>query len=85
MDQKNKLYVGNLSYDIDNERLSSMFSEYGEIKEATVIMDRLTNKSKGFGFVTFANDEDADKALRELDGKEIQGRNLKVNVAKPRI
>ncbi|OIP22395.1 RNA-binding protein [bacterium CG_4_10_14_0_2_um_filter_33_32] len=85
MDQKNKLYVGNLSYDIDNERLSSMFSEYGEIKEATVIMDRLTNKSKGFGFVTFANDEDADKAVRELDGKEIQGRNLKVNVAKPRI
>ena len=85
MDQKNKLYVGNLAYDIDNERLSSMFSEYGEIKEATVIMDRLTNKSKGFGFVTFANDEDADKAVRELDGKEIQGRNLKVNVAKPRI
>lgn len=82
MDQKNKLYVGNLSKDVNDEKLSSMFSEFGDIKEAVVIMDG--DVSKGFGFVTFNNDEDADKAAKALDGKEIDGMAIKVNVARPR-
>jgi len=83
MDQKNKLFVGNLSNDVTNEKLSEMFSDQGEIKESAVIMDKEANTSKGFGFVTFAKDEDAEKAIKELDGKEIDGKNIKVNLAKP--
>jgi len=83
MDQ-NKLYVGNLSYDVNNESLTDMFKEFGEVTEAVVIVDRDTNRSKGFGFVTFTKEEDAAKAIKELDGKEIDGRNIKVNVSKPR-
>lgn len=83
MDQKNKLYVGNLSYDMTDENLSKIFSEHGEVTETVVITDRMSGRSKGFGFVTFAKDEDADKAAKELDGKEIGGRNIKVNIAKP--
>ena len=83
-DQKNKLYVGNLSYDMTDETLSQLFSEHGEVTEASIIMDKMSNRSKGFGFVTFAKDEDADKAVKELDGKEIKGRNIKVNLAKPK-
>ncbi len=83
MDQ-NKLYVGNLSYDVNNESLTDMFKEFGEVTEAVVIVDRDTSRSKGFGFVTFTKEEDAAKAIKELDGKEIDGRSMKVNVAKPR-
>jgi RNA recognition motif-containing protein len=83
MDQ-NKLYVGNLSYDVNNESLTDMFKEFGEVTEAVVIVDRETNRSKGFGFVTFTKEEDAAKAIKELDGKELDGRSIKVNVAKPR-
>ena len=83
MDQ-NKLYVGDLSYDVTKERLTDMFKEFGEITEAVVIVDRETNRSKGFGFVTFTKEEDAAKAIKGLDGKEMDGRNIKVNVAKPR-
>jgi RNA recognition motif-containing protein len=83
MDQ-NKLYVGNLSYDVNNESLTDMFKEFGEVTEAVVIVDRDTNRSKGFGFVTFTKEEDAAKAIKELDGKEIDGRNIKVNVSRPR-
>ena len=83
MDQ-NKLYVGNLSYDVNNESLTDMFKEFGEVTEAVVIVDRDNNRSKGFGFVTFAKEEDATKAIKELDGKEMGGRNIKVNVSKPR-
>ena len=83
MDQ-NKLYVGNLSNDVNNESLTDMFKEFGEVTEAVVIVDRETNRSKGFGFVTFTKEEDAAKAIKELDGKEIDGKNIKVNVAKPR-
>ena len=61
-----------------------MFKEFGEVTEAVIIMDRMSNRSKGFGFVTFANDADAEKAISALDGKEMGGKNIKVNVAKPR-
>lgn len=84
MDPKNKLYVGNLSYETTNESLSEMFSEHGEVTEATVITDKMSGRSKGFGFVTFAKDEDAEKAIQALDGKEVGGRNIKVNLAKPK-
>ena len=78
-----KVYVGNLAFTVKEEELREKFATYGELTEVTIIMDRMSGRSKGFGFVTFANDEDAKKAIAELDGKEFQGRNIKVNEAKP--
>jgi len=83
MMQQNKLYVGNLSYSVDESQLRDLFTAYGEISEVTLIKDRETGRSKGFGFVTFASTEAAEKAL-EQNGKEHEGRPLKVNVAKER-
>lgn len=80
---KNKLFVGSLPWSINNETLRELFAQYGEITEAVVISDRMTGRSKGFGFVTFAKEEDAQKAL-EMDGKEVEGRTIVVNVAKPK-
>ncbi|HJZ23613.1 hypothetical protein A3H80_02810 [Candidatus Roizmanbacteria bacterium RIFCSPLOWO2_02_FULL_37_19] len=82
MDQ-NKLFVGGLPWSVTSESLKELFAQYGEIKEAIIINDRDTGKSKGFGFVTFTNANDAQKAL-EMSGKEIDGRSIVVNVAKPR-
>jgi RNA recognition motif-containing protein len=82
MDQ-NKLFVTGLPWSINNDSLKELFTSYGEITEAVVIMDRETQRSKGFGFVTFANAESAKTAL-EMDGKEVEGRTLVVNVARPR-
>jgi RNA recognition motif-containing protein len=82
MDQ-NKLFVGNLPWSMNNDTLNELFAQYGAITEAIVISDRDSGRSKGFGFVTFTNPEDAKKAL-EMDGKEIDGRAIVVNVAKPR-
>ncbi len=82
MDKK-KLFVAGLPWSINNDSLRELFSQYGEITEAVVIMDRNTEKSKGFGFVTFADEESAQKAL-EMDGKEVEERTLVVNIAKPR-
>ena len=78
-----KVYVGNLSFDIDSEKLRELFASYGEVEEAIVISDKFSGRSKGFGFVTFANDEGAKKAISEMNDKEIEGRKLKVNEAKP--
>lgn len=78
-----KVYVGNLSFKISSDQLKEIFSQYGEITEANVISDKYSGRSKGFGFVTFAKDSDADKAISELDGKEFEGRALKVNEARP--
>lgn len=80
---KNKLFVGSLPWSITSDALRELFAQYGEITEAMVISDRMTGRSKGFGFVTFANEQDAQKAL-EMDGKQIEGRTIVVNVAKPR-
>jgi cold-inducible RNA-binding protein len=79
-----KLYVGNLSYSVSSEELERMFSEFGEIEDAVVITDRQSGRSKGFGFVTFAEDNSAQSAIDSLNGKEVEGRALTVNVAKPR-
>ncbi len=80
---KNKIFVGSLPWSINNDSLKELFSKYGEVTEAVVIMDRETNKSKGFGFVTFATPESAQKAL-EMSGQEVDGRAIVVNIAKPR-
>ena len=77
-----KLYVGNLPYSVDNDQLSQLFATFGQVVSAVVIMDRQTNRSKGFGFVEM-EDADAEKAMKEMDGKEIDGRTLKVNEARP--
>ena len=78
-----KVYVGNLPFSVEQEKLKELFASYGEIEEATVISDKFSGRSKGFGFVTFKNDEDAKKAIAEMTEKDIEGRKLKVNEAKP--
>jgi len=78
-----KVYVGNLPWSVDHAKLTEMFSSYGEIEEAIVISDKHSGRSKGFGFVTFKEDESGKKAISEMNDKEIEGRNLKVNEAQP--
>ena len=78
-----KVYVGNLSFSVSDNELKELFSSYGEITEAVVIKDKFSGRSKGFGFVTFADDASAQKAISEMNGKEVQGRALKVNEARP--
>ncbi|RJO66159.1 MAG: RNA-binding protein [Myxococcales bacterium] len=79
----NKLYVGNLSWNTDGAALENAFGGYGTITETKVITDRETGRSRGFGFVTFSNEEDAQKALA-MDGAQIDGRTLKVSLARER-
>ena len=78
-----KIYVGNLPFSFTDKELSELFSVYGELSEASIIKDKQTGRSKGFGFVTFANEEDAQKAVSEMNGKDVGGRELKVSEAKP--
>jgi RNA recognition motif-containing protein len=77
-----KLYVGNLTYDTTEDNLVELFSEYGEVLSAQIIIDRDTNRSKGFGFVEMA--DGADEAANALNGQDFRGRNLTVNEARPR-
>ncbi|MBN1764399.1 MAG: RNA-binding protein [Sedimentisphaerales bacterium] len=79
-----KLYVGNMSYDVSNADLEQMFSAHGTVESAQIINDRDSGRSKGFGFVEMSNDAEAQAAIQALDGKDCQGRALKVNEAKPR-
>lgn len=78
-----KVYVGNLPFGVDQEKLKELFSEFGDVEEAVVISDRFSGRSKGFGFVTFAEDAAADKAIAKMNEKEVEGRQLRVNEAKP--
>ena len=80
-----KLYIGNLPYEMDNEELGKLFSEYGTVSSSVVITDRDTRRSKGFGFVEMEHSEEADQAIKELDGKDIKGRNIRVNEARPKV
>ncbi len=82
--EQNKLFVAGFPWGYTNDTLREMFSKFGEVTEATVISDRNTGRSKGFGFVTFVKAEDAQKAMKELDGTEIEGRKIVVNVARPK-
>jgi RNA recognition motif-containing protein len=79
-----KLYVGNLSYDINNASLEELFTPFGSVRSAEVIQDRDTGRSKGFGFVEMADDNAARTAIAELNEKDVNGRPLTVNEAKPR-
>ena len=79
-----KLYVGNLSFDTSSEQLQTIFSEAGTVQSASVVEDRETGRSRGFGFVEMSTKEEAQAAITALDGKDVDGRNLKVNEAKPR-
>jgi RNA recognition motif-containing protein len=79
-----KLYVGNLSYNTSNSDLENLFSPHGTVQSAQVIVDRDTRRSKGFGFVEMGSDAEAQAAIQALSGKEIEGRTLTVNEAKPR-
>jgi RNA recognition motif-containing protein len=79
-----KLYVGNISFNTSNQDLIELFSASGTVESANVVEDRETGRSRGFGFVEMASKAEADAAIAALNGKEIDGRTLKVNEAKPR-
>jgi RNA recognition motif-containing protein len=79
-----KLFVGSLSWDTNDEGLRQAFEPFGEIAEAVVVTDRGSGRSRGFGFVTFNDDEEADKAMEALNNTELDGRTIKVDVAHPR-
>ncbi|MEI6352396.1 MAG: RNA-binding protein [Candidatus Nomurabacteria bacterium] len=81
--QENKLYVGGIPYSSTAEDLKKLFSEAGEVKDAMIIMDKMTHRSKGFGFVEMATAEGANKAISMFNEKEFMGRNLTVNLARP--
>jgi len=78
------LFVGNLAFQTTESDLRAMFEPFGQVDRAHLAMDRETGRARGFGFVEMANDEDAQKAIAALDGKEIAGRNVKVNEARPK-
>lgn len=80
----NKLFVGSLAWETTDESLQSLFATVGSVLSATVIKDRYSGRSKGFGFVEMSTPEEAQKALAELNGKELDGRNINVSEAKPR-
>ncbi len=79
-----KLFVGNLSWNTRDDGLYEAFSQFGEVTEAKVILDRETGRSRGFGFVTFATDEAGDDAVSGMDGQDLDGRTIRVNVAQER-
>lgn len=78
-----KLYVGGLSYDTTESTLKETFAGAGTVESATIIMDRMSGRSKGFGFVEMSSDEEAEKAIEMFNGKEIDGRSVTVNEARP--
>ncbi len=78
------IYIGNLAYSVTDEDLQDMFAEFGEVASASVIIDRQTNKSKGFGFIEMPNNAEADGAIKALNGRQINGRPIKVNQALPK-
>ena len=79
-----KLYVGNLPYSVTEDDLKESFSKFGELGEVTVITDKFSGQSKGFGFVEMPNNSEADAAIKALNETELKGRNIKVNEARPR-
>jgi RNA recognition motif-containing protein len=79
-----QIYVGNMSYQMTEDSLTELFEQYGEVEKTVIIKDRETNRPKGFGFITMNNDEEARSAIEALNEKDIEGRVLRVNEAKPR-
>jgi len=78
------IYVGNLSYEVVDDELKNAFESFGQVNSVSIIKDKYTGRSKGFGFVEMPNQEEAEKAISELDGTDLKGRNIKVNQARPR-
>jgi cold-inducible RNA-binding protein len=78
------IYVGNLSFDASESELKSLFESYGAVDSAKIIVDQFTNRSRGFGFIEMQNREEGLKAIQELDSKDLGGRSLKVNEARPK-
>ncbi len=78
-----KLFIGNLDYTVTSDDLKGAFSAVGSVVDAVVIMDRMTNRSRGFGFVTMGSDEEAKQAIEKLNQSELKGRKINVNEAKP--
>ncbi len=78
------IYVGNLSYETSENDLRNVFGEHGAVSKVNVIMDKMTGKSKGFAFVEMENDDEGQNAIEKLNDADLNGRNLKVNLAKPR-
>ncbi|MEK7521323.1 MAG: RNA-binding protein [Patescibacteria group bacterium] len=78
-----RLFVGNLPYQIDNSQLETLFSQCGQVVSANVIMDRMTGRAKGFAFVEMSTEEEAQNAIQTLNGKDLEGRAIVVNEAKP--
>jgi RNA recognition motif-containing protein len=79
-----RLFVGSLSYDVTQDQLEELFAGVGKVESATLITDKFSGNSKGFGFVEMSSDEESKKAIDELNGKEVAGRNIVVNEARPR-
>ena len=79
----NKLYVGNLSYSVRDDDLQQHFSAFGQVQSAKVMMERETGRSKGFGFVEMASSQEAEAAIRGMNGQNVAGRDLTVNIARP--
>jgi len=78
------IYVGNLSWGLKDQDLADLFTPYGEVASAKIVMDKFTQRSKGFGFVDMPNDEQAQAAIAQLNGSEVDGRNLVVNESRPK-
>lgn len=79
-----QIYVGNLNYRMTEETLQELFAKYGEVVSAKIIKDKYSGRSKGFGFVEMANKDDGEKAIKELNDSEVEGRNIRVNFARPK-
>lgn len=82
--QNNKLFVGGLPWAVDDAQLEELFAPHGEVTSARVVTDKFTGKSRGFGFVEYATDAQAQAAIDAMDGSEIDGRTINVNVARPK-
>ncbi len=80
-----KLFVGNLDYTVTSDDIKQAFAQFGTIVDAVVIMDKMTGRSRGFGFVEYAKDEEAKAAIEKLNGSELKGRKINVNEAKPQV
>jgi cold-inducible RNA-binding protein len=78
------IYVGNLSYQVSEEELKEEFKNFGDVKSTKIIIDRETGRSKGFGFVEMEQSEDGENAINQLNGKDLKGRNIKVNESRPK-
>ena len=81
---ENKLYVGNLSFKTTDDQLAQLFSQYGSVGSASIVTDRETGRSRGFGFVEMGSDQEAKAAISGLDGQMVEGRTIQVNIARPR-